>query len=81
VLQTKNIIPAIDGFSMARVQKSAYYAGGNSTVAFLVSIFAILAPVLLFSYIKKKKWYVWLSCYLGLILLIILFLWLCSKAI
>jgi hypothetical protein len=81
VLQEKNIIPAIDGFSIARMQKSAYYAGGNQTVAFLVSIFAIFLPVLIFSKLKEKRWYVLACCYLGMIFAIVLFLLLVSKTI
>jgi fucose 4-O-acetylase-like acetyltransferase len=81
VLQAKTIIPAIDGFEVARMQKSAYYAGGNPTVAFLVSIFAIFLPVLIFSKIKEKRWFVSACCYLGLIIAVILFILLVSRVI
>lgn len=77
----QNILPSIAGFSVEQMRKTAYYTGGNVGISLLVSIASFWLPIGFGSWIKKRRWYVAVSVYSGIAALILLFLYLASKAI
>ena len=71
----------IEGFSFEKMSKTAYYTGGNLALTCVVSIIALILPIVLCEWIAKQKRWVSAVIYAVITGLIVLTLYLCGLVI
>lgn len=76
-----NVLPEIQGFSFDKLSTNCYYTGTNPAISCFIVVLSTLLPVIVCSRIKKLKWYFAAAVYLGILALVMLILFLASKAI
>ncbi len=69
------------GFSFDKMRSSAYYTGGNLGLSLVISVLALILPVIICRFIDKQKWHIKTALYICLTLAIICFLYICSKVL
>ena len=70
----------IEGFSFEKMAKSAYYTGGNVALTCVLSIIAIILPIIFCNWIDKHKRWLRAVIYALLTIAIVIVLYLCGLA-